>query len=137
MTEPLEPPPARVFQHVSMDHFSHAGKHYLVYVDRLSGWSCIYMFSRNSASKDVVKVVRSFFVDLGVPVRACADDGPQSSSCEFQRFLQRWAVNHDLSTSHYPRSNGHAEAAVKVMKTLVAKTITDGNSMMMPFVAVC
>ena len=32
-----------------------------------------------------------------------------------------------MSTPYYPQSNGHAEAAVKVLKNLINKTTQDGN----------
>ena len=36
-------------------------------------------------------------------------------------------INHALSTPHYPHSNGHAESAVKAMKSLVAKSAESGD----------
>ena len=41
--------------------------------------------------------------------------------------MKKWGVHHKPSTPNYPQSNGHAEAAVKSMKTLISKTTTDGN----------
>ena len=45
--EPLksEPLPTRVFEDVSADFFSYAGRDYLVYVDRLSGWPVTFQYT--------------------------------------------------------------------------------------------
>ena len=75
----------------------------------------------------MISTLRKFFVDADVPVRIRADGEPQFSSGKFRQFLKRWGVNHAISTSHYPQSNGHAEAAVKAMKSLVAKSTVSGN----------
>ena len=75
----------------------------------------------------MISTLRKFFVDAGVPVRIRTDGGPQFSSGKFRQFLKRWGVNHAISTPHYPQSNGHAEAAVKAMKSLVAKSTVSGN----------
>ena len=127
--EPMEqdPPPKRPFEDVSADLFSHAGKSYLVYVDRLSGWIKITEFRHDPSSQQVISALRKYFVDTGVPVRIRTDGGPQFSASKFRQFLKRWGVNQALSTPHYPQSNGHAEAAVKAMKRLVAKSTEAGN----------
>ena len=127
--EPLmcDPPPSRPFEDVSADLFYHAGKSYLVYVDRLSGWIKISEYRNDPSSQQVISTLRKFFVDAGVPVRIRTDGGPQFSSGKFRQFLKRWGVNHAISTPHYPQSNGHAEAAVKAMKSLVAKSTVSGN----------
>ena len=66
-------------------------------------------------------------MDLGVPVRLRTDGGPQFASAEFADFAKKWGVNLQLSTPHYPQSNGHAEAAVKTMKVLLPKSSTSGR----------
>ena len=50
------------------------------------------MFTRNPASKDVVKT-RSFYVDLGVIVRARTDGGLQIALGEFRRRLHNVFVS--------------------------------------------
>ena len=128
--EPMmnDPPPSRVFEDVSSDIFSHAGREFLVYVDRLSGWPAVFQFPRGDAtSRQVIKALREVFVSLGVPVRLRTDGGPQYKSREVAAFLKRWGVQHVMSTPYYPQSNGHAEAAVKTMKHLVSKTTSHGN----------
>ena len=125
MTEPL---PSRVFEDVSADLFSHGGRQFLVYADRLSGWPIVFAFPRgDTRTTQVIGAVRKAFVDFGVPVRLRSDGGPQFSSHDFRSFLRRWGVRLEQSTPHYPQSNGHAEAAVKAVKMLVMKTCHGGD----------
>ena len=127
--EPMmsDPPPSRPFEDVSADLFCYAGKSYMVYVDRLSGWIKIAEFRQDPSSQQVISTIRRYFVDAGVPVRIRTDGGPQFASNKFRQFLLRWGVNHALSTPYYPQSNGHAESAVKAMKSLVAKSAESGD----------
>ena len=55
------------------------------------------------------------------------DGGPQFSSHKFAKFCERWGVRHQMSSPHYPQSNGHADASVKAMKSLIAKTTMNGD----------
>ncbi|XP_055899117.1 uncharacterized protein LOC129928517 [Biomphalaria glabrata] len=60
------------------------------------------------------------------------DGGPQFSSNELLRFTRRWNITHIRSNPCYPRTNGKAEAAVKIMKNLILKTKHNGDD---PYVA--
>ncbi|XP_037784643.1 uncharacterized protein LOC119580605 [Penaeus monodon] len=84
----LEDKPTRPFMSVSADFFSVAGKHFLVYVDRLSGWPVVIPCGNNATSASTIRIFRHMFRDLGVPVRLRTDGGPQFSSREFATFLQ-------------------------------------------------
>ena len=128
--EPLmtDPEPSRVFEEVSADIFSHAGRSFLAYVDRLSGWPVVHVFPKgDTTAKQVIRALRQNFVMLGVPVTMRSDGGPQFSGRHFGDFMHRWGVRHVMSSPHFPQSNGLAEAAVKTLKHLVAKTTVDGN----------
>lgn len=127
--EPImsDPKPDWVFREVAADLFAYAGRHYLVYVDRLSGWPVLYDFGKNDpTSRDVIRAIRRCFSDLGVPIKFRSDNGPQFASSQFKRFLTNWGVKHETSSPHYPQSNGLAESAVKAMKAIVKKTTTNG-----------
>ena len=119
--------PARPFESVSADYFSAAGKAFLVIADRLSGWPVVVSCGTDTTSSATIRHFRRFFRDLGVPVRLRTDGGPQFSSREFTTFLERWGVRHDMSTPHYPQSNGHAESAVKAVKHFIQKVAPTGN----------
>lgn len=118
--------PTRPFESVSADFFT-AGKSFLVIADRLSGWPVVVSCGSDTTSAATIRHFRQFFRDLGVPVRLRTDGGPQFASQEFAAFLERWGVRHDMSTPHYPQSNGHAESAVKSVKHLIQKVAPSGN----------
>lgn len=44
-----------------------------------------------------------------------------------RRFLARWGVEHRVTSPYNPRTNGHPEAAVKIVKKLISTTIMDGR----------
>ena len=119
--------PEMPFESLSADIFSVAGKQFLVYVDRLSGWPVVYPLGTDITSAAIIRRFRWLFRDLGVPVRLRSDGGPQFTSQEFAEFLKRWGVRHIVTSPHYPQSNGHAEAAVKKTKYLIMKTTPTGN----------
>jgi hypothetical protein len=75
----------------------------------------VHQWRRDPTAREVVQAVVSNFVELGVPMRFRSDGGPQFSAGIFD------------SSPHYPQSNGHAEAAVKVVKELVAKLAPSGD----------
>ena len=127
--EPMMPEeaPELPFESVSADFFSTAGKSFLVYVDRLSGWPVVAQCGSDTTTTATIAFFRRFFRDLGVPVRLRSDGGPQFASREFADFLRRWGVRQEMSSPHYPQSNGHAEAAVKAVKHLIMKVAPTGT----------
>ena len=123
-----DPQPTRVFQSVSADFFHHAGKTFLVYADRLSGWPIVVSCKREATSRTLVCSLREIFSSTGVPNVLRSDGGPQFSAHHTKEFLKRWGVRHVTSSPHYPQANGHAESAVKLVKRLLQKTSVAGNT---------
>ncbi|XP_037779426.1 uncharacterized protein LOC119575967 [Penaeus monodon] len=99
--------PTRPFQSVSADFFTTAGKFFLVYADRFSGWPAVVPCSSDTTSAATIRYFRHLFRDLCIPVRLRTDCGPQFTSREFAIFLERWGVRHYKSTPHYPESKKH------------------------------
>ena len=122
-----DPEPSRPFESVSGDYFTHAGKEYLIYTDRLSGWPMVKMFNQQATATKLITTLRQFFAATGVPEVFRSDNGPQLTAGIFNRFLQKWAVRISPSSPYYPQSNGHAEAAVKSVKKLIIKSTKNGN----------
>ena len=104
---------------ISMDLFALSQKDYLVIVDRFSGFPWVFKL-RHLSTEDVLKCFRQVIRTFGAPQKVRTDGGPQFRS-EFVRFCDEWGIRHELSSPYNPRSNGHAESAVKSMKSLLAK----------------
>ena len=119
--------PSRVFEAASADFFEYAGRTYLVYADRLSGWPFVTDMSHEATARNLVSALREMFSYTGVPVVLRTDGGPQFTAGITKKFLTKWGVQHQVSTPHYPQANGHAEAAVKAVKRLVKKTTSNGQ----------
>ena len=117
-----DPPPQRVFEEIGADFFEVRGQHYLVVVDRLSGFPLVYPFSAPPTAKSTIGKLVWHFAHYGVPVVLRSDGGLQFASEKTRAFLANWGVNHVMSTPHYPQSNGLAESAVKATKALLKKT---------------
>ena len=119
--------PTRPFESVSADFFAVSGKDFLVIVDRLSGWPVVVPCTGDTTARTTCRAMCRYFREVGVPLRLRTDGGTQFTSREFQDCMERWGVDHIVSSPHYPQSNGHAEAAVKSVKNLILKTAPSGN----------
>ena len=122
-----DPLPVTPFAEIGVDLFEAGGKDFLAAVDRLSGWPLVWPLGQSKTTTKIITHLRRMFVDYGVPARLRSDGGPQFTSKEFKDFMNNWGVDHQLSSPHYPQSNGLAEsAAVKTMQELVAKCTENG-----------
>ena len=79
--------PSLPFEHASADLFSCQGWEYLIYADRLTGWTCLVKTGRTTSSRDVVVHICRWFAEVGVPSRLRTHGGPQFSSRSFRSFL--------------------------------------------------
>ena len=116
---PLDPPcPEFPFEMVAIDFFELAGNHYMVCVDRYSGWMHISKQTYGSF-EPLAAELNNYFRHWGVPQVVESDGGPPFNGDEFKMFLKKWDIKHRLSSAHYPQSNGRAEVAVKTAKRLL------------------
>ena len=71
--------------------------------------------------------MKSIFARHGTVDVLITDNGPQFTSSEFKQFTKYWEIMHKTSSPHYPKSNGLAESAVKVIKNIIKKCIESGE----------
>ena len=76
-------------------------------------------------TSSVEAVMLKIFREVGVPELVRTDGALSFMSRQFKEFLEEWGIDHQTS-SHYPRSNGLAESAVKSAKKLL-KRCWDNN----------
>jgi len=72
-------------------------------------------------------MLKRSFATHGIPVTVRTGYGPQLVSEEFQEFAREWKFSHVTSSPHDAQSNGKAESAVKVAKSLLQKAERDGR----------
>jgi transposase InsO family protein len=126
--EPFVSPsmPSAPMEALGVDLCDFAGATWLVAVDRFSGFPFAARLTRTSTS-DVTKRLLAWFYDWGFPKSIRSDGGPQFRS-EFKLFCKKWDIVHETSSPYNPQSNGLAEAAVKNVKRLLAKTTGEKSS---------
>ena len=70
----------------------------------------------------VMHLTKAHFVRFGIPERLAADNGPQFISTEYKQSVSGYDFEHVASSPYWPRGNGKAEAAVKIVKLMYQKT---------------
>ena len=112
---------------VSADLFSFDGRLYLVVIDHYSAFWEIEQL-QSTTSRDIVGKLMILFSRYGIPDLFLSDNGPQFSGAPFSSFTKEWSFQHITSSPRYPRSNGKAESAVKIAKSILTKCKADGSN---------
>ena len=112
--------PQRPWSKVATDLFTFNGDNFIVSVDYYSN---VIEGERvkGTSSQPVIQALKMIFGCHGIPDSVISDNGPAYASEEFKRFAEQWEFQHITTSPHYPQSNGKAESAVKVCKTLMKK----------------
>ena len=102
---------------MSSDCFELDNEHFVVVVDSYSGY-IVFSPLKNLTGKALVEVLKPIFATHGAPAEVISDNGTNYVSNEFKEFAREWEFLHVLSSPHHKKSNGRAEAAVKVISCL-------------------
>ena len=112
--------PQRPWSKVATDLFTFNGDNFIVSVDYYSNFIEVERV-KGTSSQPVIQALKMIFGRHGIPDSVISDNGPAYASEEFKRFAEQWEFQHITTSPHYPQSNGKAESAVKVCKTLMKK----------------
>ncbi|XP_033099379.1 uncharacterized protein K02A2.6-like [Anneissia japonica] len=128
-TEPLQQHKltTRPWEKVGADLFEVDGKDYIAVVDYSQYVEIATLPS--TTSKNVINSIRSIFACHGTAIELISDNGPQFASKEFKNFATMWNFKHTTSSPHHPASNGQAENAVKIVKTMIRKVKDSGEDL--------
>ena len=124
--EPLLPhsPVHRPWEKVGADLCVLDGRTYLVLVDYYSNFIEVDHV-KETTSNQVIKCCKSQFARHGIPDIVFTDNGPQFSSQQFRDFASAYQFEHQISSPHYPQSNGKIEKAVQTVKNILKKARDD------------
>lgn len=126
--EPLvqESNPEYPWQKVSMDIYEYMNKSYIVLIDAYSGWICSEKIP-NKSIDSVINYLERTFNSHGYPTEIRTDNGPFNSK-KFLQFASKFNIVVKFSSPNYPQSNGLAEKAVAIAKSIVKKAIDENKS---------
>ena len=113
---------------ICRDFFAVRGMEFLIVVDRYSNYKYKYK-ALSLSSSGVVTVLRSIFMNYGVPERITTDGGTAYTSHETGEFLKDWGVEHHQTSAYQPHSNVQAEGAVRSVKRFVEECLGPGGNL--------
>jgi hypothetical protein len=125
----VDPQPEYPMQKVAADYFDLEGHKYLVIVDRYSGWPGVYRIKAGEGAKELIKLLRRYFMTFGCPDELSSDGGKEFVAYETQEFLRNWSVTHRLSSAYFPHSNLRAETGVKSVKRILRGNVGHGGTL--------
>ena len=95
-------------------------KHYTITVDyHLDYFEIDRLYCTTTSA--IVKNLKNHFARHEISGEVMADNGPNLVSDKFAKFAESWKFLHTASSPYYSGSNGKAEAAAKIAKTLLRK----------------
>lgn len=122
------------FERISADVFElvigNKRHYFLIIVDHYSDFFEIEEL-HGITSKATIKSCKRVFSRYGIPMVFITDGGMNFTSNEFRKFSKEWEFNHVISSPHHQQANGKAEAAVKIAKNLILKSIEDQQDIYM------
>ena len=132
-SNPAPPPsvpaqPDFPFSHVVADFFTIDAGTFLAMADRYSNWLSIFKLKKDD-SYHVIEVLRQYFSRWGVAVNLTTDGASVFTSTEIKDFLERWGVEHRVSSAYYARANKRSEIAVKSAKRLIMDNLGPNGTM--------
>ncbi len=116
----------RPWQIVSMDLYEYGGREFLFIVDHYSNYWEIDQLPDLTADT-VITRCKVQFACYGQPDQVITDNGPQFACELFRNFAGQWGFVHVTSSAQHPQSNGKAESAVKIVKSLCKRAKLDGS----------
>ena len=123
------PTPSHPWLVCASDIFTLDGMDYLILADFYSKIILVHNFpAGQSSSAKVIYILEEWFCDHGTPEVLCTDNGPQYASVAFEDCSIEWGFIHEMSSPHYPQSNGFAESCVKIVKHTLQHTKYSGTN---------
>ncbi|PFX15913.1 Bifunctional polynucleotide phosphatase/kinase [Stylophora pistillata] len=128
--------PDRPWSQVAADQFKLHGKEYIVLVNYYSDFLEVQKLEENTSSS-VIKFFKEQFSRHGIPDTLTTDNASQFTSHEFHQFSVDWEFTQVSSSPHHSKSNGKAESAVKIVKSLFRKALKDNKDQWLALLDQC
>ena len=68
----------------------------------------------------MITLLKELFAEHGIPEEIRWDNEPHFAKDLFTEFMKDWRIRHSTSSAKNPRSNGHGDLAVNIVKGLLS-----------------
>lgn len=96
-----DPMPFEAFQELACDFAVVTAKHFLVVVDRFSGYPFCLPVAGYPTAEKTMAALQDLFGQFGAPQRIFSDGGTQFMAAKFVDFLCHWGVTPRMSSPGY------------------------------------
>ena len=70
---------------------------------------------------------KDIFIRFGVPRELVTDGGAPFTSHGFKSTLQKYHIQHRMTTTYHPQANGQVESTNKVIEAILTKTVKENR----------
>ena len=99
----------------------------LVCTDYMTKWVEAKALIRANEESVLTFLFEEIFVRFGVPRELVTDGGPPFNSHGFKAMLQKYHINHKMTTPYHPQANGQVESTNKVIEAILTKTVKENR----------
>lgn len=105
-------PVSEIFEHIHIDIVGpmkttyHGNAYIITATDAFSKWVFAKPSQRVRTDETIEFIENEIFVIHGKPKRIITDQGTQFTSKEFQEFITKAGIEHRMTTSYHPQTNG-------------------------------
>jgi hypothetical protein len=92
-------------------------------VDYVSKWVEAIPCRKASTEESITMIKNMIFPSFGTPRILISDGGTHFTEKNFKRCLSKLGIEHRVSTSYHPQTNGQAETLNRQLKSILNKTI--------------
>jgi hypothetical protein len=106
---------------------SHGFKHILVMVDYVSKWVEAIPCRKASTEESIAMIKSMIFPRFDTLRILISDGGTHFTGKNFKKCLSKLGIEHKISTSYHPQTNGQVETLNRQLKSILNKTIEKGG----------
>jgi transposase InsO family protein len=96
-------------------------EHILVMVDYVSKWVEAMLCHKASTEESITMIKNVSFPRFGTPRIFISDGGTHFTGKNFKKCLSKLGIEHRVSTSYHPQTNGQAETSNRQLKSILNK----------------
>ena len=99
----------------------------LVCTDYMTKWVEAKELIKANEESVLTFLFEEIFVRFGVPRELLIDGGPPFNSHGFKATLQKYHINHKMTTPYHPQANCQVESTNKVIEAILTKTVKENR----------